>query len=77
MNRNGHILNSLVLAQSTDETTQDPLIAQGTDDVLYIGLFLLAIAVTIAVGVLNGRLKTAILVALFLSGILIALVVAV
>jgi hypothetical protein len=45
--------------------------------VIYIGVFLLAIVATIAIGILNGRLRIAILMALFLSGILIALIVAV
>jgi hypothetical protein len=77
MTDHGQLETSLVLAKGTDETTQDPLIAQGTDDVIYIGVFLLAIVATIAIGILNGRLRIAILMALFLSGILIALIVAV
>jgi hypothetical protein len=77
MTDHGQLMTALVLAQGTDETTQDPLIAQGTDDVIYIGVFLLAIVATIAIGILNGRLRIAILMALFLSGILIALIVAV
>lgn len=67
----------LVSAQTTDDATADPLIAQGSEDVIYVGILLLVIVVTIAAGVLSGQLKRAILLALFLSAILIAIIVAV
>jgi hypothetical protein len=46
-------------------------------EVIYVGVFLLAILLTIAIGILNGKLKTAVVMALFLRGILIALIVAI
>ncbi len=51
--------------------------AQGTDDGIYIGVFLLAIFLTMVIGVFSGRLKTAILLALWLRGLLIVLILAV
>jgi hypothetical protein len=46
-------------------------------EVIYVGVFLLVILLTIAIGILNGKLKTAVVMALFLRGILIALIVAI
>jgi hypothetical protein len=69
-------MNLLTLAQATSDDTNNPLIAQGSEDAIYIALFLLAIGVTLALGLISHKLKIAILFALFLSAILIILITA-
>ena len=65
------------LVQAVDEVAEDPLIDQGSEDAIYIGIALLVIVLTIALGGFSGRLKSAVLLALFLSGVLIAIIFAV
>jgi hypothetical protein len=66
-----------VLAQapsSPHESDTDPLIAQGSENVIYLGVILLATIIMGIVGIISGRTKAVILIALFLTGILIALI---
>lgn len=65
------------LVQAVDEVAEDPLIDQGSEDAIYIGIALLVIVLTIALGGFSGRLKSAVLLALLLSGVLIAIIFAV
>jgi hypothetical protein len=66
-----------LLAQSADAPVPaDPLIAQGSEDAIYIGVAVLAAIVIATIGMINGRVKAALLFALFFGGILIALILA-
>lgn len=68
--------HTLVLAQAADHLTEDPLIDQGAENAVYIGILLLGIVLTVAVGIFSNRAKVAILLALFLSAMLIAIIIA-
>jgi hypothetical protein len=57
---------------SVEPVPKDPLIAWNLDRVIYIGVFLLAISILVAVGLLSRRFEYALLFALVLSALLIA-----
>lgn len=62
---------------TSNEVDTDPLIDKGADDAIYFGLALLIFIIISLIGVISGRAKTAILLALFVSGLIIAVIVAV
>jgi phosphoglycerol transferase MdoB-like AlkP superfamily enzyme len=62
---------------TSNEVDTDPLIDQGANDAIYFGLALLVFIIIALIGVISGRAKTAILLALFVSGLIIAVIVAV
>lgn len=57
---------------SVEPLPKDPLIAWNLDRVIYVGVFLLAVSILVAVGILNRRVEYALLFALVLSALLIA-----
>ncbi len=67
----------LLLAQSpippSPAPTDTPLINPGARHIVYIGLFVLAIAITAVVGIISRRVEYALIFAAILSAILIAL----
>ena len=64
-----------ILAQSPEpDGRPDPLISRGSDVAIYIGIAILIIAAAFAVRSLNYRVEYAIFFALFLAGILIAVI---
>jgi hypothetical protein len=54
-------------------TLNNNLVNSGTQDIVYIGVFLLAISLVIVIGVLNKKIEYALIFASILSVILIAL----
>lgn len=58
-----------VRAQSNSQS--DPLISKGGDIALYVGLFLLIIAIGCVIGIISRRLEYALLFALTLSAVFI------
>lgn len=58
--------------EAVDAPKKDPLIAQGWDYVLYIGIFAIAIVSIAIVGVVSPRVENALYFALALSVLLIA-----
>ncbi len=64
-----------ILAQSSEPNNRpDPLISRGSNIAIYIGILILIVAATFAVRSLNYRVEYAILFALFLAGLLIAVI---
>lgn len=65
--------NALQANPAVDLPQEDPLIAQGEEPIVYLGVFLLAISLTIVVGLLSRRLDYAIIFSLLLSVVIIAI----
>lgn len=61
---------------SVEPVPKDPLIAWNLDRVIYVGVFLLAVSILVAVGLLSRRVEYALLFALVLSALLIASLIA-
>lgn len=61
------------LGQQTSDRQTDPLIDRGGEVAIYIGAFLIIIAIATIVGILNRRIEHAVLTALGLSLIPIAI----
>lgn len=62
------------LAQTQQAQTAPPLINLSGQHLVYVGVGLLAIATVFVLGIINRRFDFALLVALLISGLLIALV---
>lgn len=58
-----------------DQPEKDPLIAQGEENVVYLGVLLLAIGITTGVGLLTRRLDYAIIFSFLLSVVIIAILI--
>lgn len=58
---------------AVDLPQKDPLIAQGEEHIVYLGVFLLAIGLATVVGLLSRRLDYAIIFSLLLSVVIIAM----
>jgi len=68
----------LTLAQSPEpDGRSDPLISQGTDIAIYIGIAILIIAIAFVIKSLNYRVEYAIFFALALAGVLIAVILSI
>lgn len=67
---------SWLIAQTPPLQQTDPLINRAGERIVYIGLILLAIAVTVVLGILNRRLDIAVFVSLALSAFLIVVLFA-
>lgn len=59
--------NAQALGQETSDQQTDPLISKGGEATIYVGVFLLVIAVAAIVGVLSRRIEHAVFTALGLS----------
>ncbi len=57
----------LTLAQSSADQTDPSLIDQGGEDLIYLGLIILFALIILAVGVINNRVKQALLFAVLVS----------
>lgn len=55
-----------------DQPEKDPLIAQGEENVVYLGVLLLVIGISTAVGLLSRRLDYAVLFSFIFSAVIIA-----
>ena len=62
------------LAETTPKQ-QDPLISRGGEETIYVGLFLLVVALTIVIGKLSPKIEHALFFALFASMALISFIV--
>lgn len=56
-----------------DQPEKDPLIAQGEENIVYLGVLLLAIGIATVVGFLTHRLEYAIIFSFILSVVIIAI----
>ena len=65
-----------VFVQVVDDIAEDPLIDQGGESAIYVGTLLLVAMLVIAVGVVSQRTEMGILLALFLSAIFVAIILA-
>lgn len=60
---------------AVEQPEKDPLIAQGEENVVYLGVLLLAISSVAAIGILSRRLDYAIIFSLLLSAVIIAILI--
>ncbi len=66
-------LSSTILQTPTPTTTlNNNLVNSGTQDLVYIGVFLLAITLVIVIGIINQKIEYALIFAATLTAILIA-----
>ena len=58
------------MAQAQSPEQGDPLISQGGDTAIYIGIFLLVAAISLAIGAINHKIEYALLFAFTLAAIM-------
>jgi hypothetical protein len=67
------LLSPILQTPAPTPTLNNNLINSGTQDIVYIGVFILAITLVIVIGVINKKIEYALVFASILSVILIAL----
>jgi hypothetical protein len=70
------LLLPLQTSVSDNADLADPLIDSGAEDMIYIGVALLTLSIGIGIGLINRKISAAVLIALFISGFMIVLAVA-
>jgi hypothetical protein len=62
------------IAQAQAEESSPPLVGQGGEDIIYIGIALMVVVIILAVGVINRRIEKAIIFAALVSAAMMAVI---